>query len=189
MKSAAAEAERRQGAQGDADRSTSTRRTSTSTWACAATRSASPRRRTRSARSPGLAWTEVGGDLLTIEAVALPGKGKTTTTGKLGDVMKESIAGRAVGGAPPLEAARHPGGLLSEDRHAHPPARRRDAEGRPVARASAIATAMVSMLTGIPVRCRRRDDRRDHAARRSAADRRAEGEAACGAIAAASRRC
>src|SRR5499426_2199635 len=40
----------------------------------------------------GLAWTEVGGDLLTIESVALPGKGKTTSTGKLGDVMNESIA-------------------------------------------------------------------------------------------------
>src|SRR5881398_1799450 len=40
----------------------------------------------------GLAWTEVGGDLLTIEAVSLPGKGKTTTTGKLGEVMNESIA-------------------------------------------------------------------------------------------------
>src|ERR1700680_1411003 len=40
----------------------------------------------------GRAWTEVGGDLLTIEAVALPGKGKTTTTGKLGEVMNESIA-------------------------------------------------------------------------------------------------
>ncbi|MDO5057468.1 MAG: endopeptidase La, partial [Lautropia sp.] len=39
----------------------------------------------------GLAWTEVGGELLTIEAVAVPGKGKTTTTGKLGDVMQESI--------------------------------------------------------------------------------------------------
>src|SRR5438046_4279746 len=39
----------------------------------------------------GLAWTEVGGDLLTIEAVALPGKGKTITTGKLGEVMQESI--------------------------------------------------------------------------------------------------
>src|SRR5437879_1636286 len=39
----------------------------------------------------GLAWTEVGGDLLTIEAVSLPGKGKTTTTGKLGEVMNESI--------------------------------------------------------------------------------------------------
>src|SRR5205814_2060528 len=39
----------------------------------------------------GLAWTEVGGDLLTIEAVTLPGKGKTITTGKLGEVMQESI--------------------------------------------------------------------------------------------------
>src|SRR5690606_10685438 len=39
----------------------------------------------------GLAWTEVGGELLTIEAVAVPGKGKTTFTGKLGDVMQESI--------------------------------------------------------------------------------------------------
>src|SRR5665811_1399839 len=39
----------------------------------------------------GLAWTEVGGELLTIEAAVLPGKGKTTTTGKLGDVMQESI--------------------------------------------------------------------------------------------------
>jgi ATP-dependent Lon protease len=39
----------------------------------------------------GLAWTEVGGELLSIEAVTVPGKGKVTATGKLGDVMKESI--------------------------------------------------------------------------------------------------
>src|SRR5688500_19901229 len=39
----------------------------------------------------GLAWTEVGGELLTIEAVVLPGKGKTITTGKLGEVMQESV--------------------------------------------------------------------------------------------------
>ncbi|HCN69622.1 MAG TPA: endopeptidase La, partial [Candidatus Accumulibacter sp.] len=39
----------------------------------------------------GLAWTEVGGELLTIESVVLPGKGKTTTTGKLGEVMQESV--------------------------------------------------------------------------------------------------
>ena len=39
----------------------------------------------------GLAWTSVGGELLTIEAVMLPGKGKTITTGKLGDVMQESV--------------------------------------------------------------------------------------------------
>ncbi len=78
----------------------------------------------------GLAWTEVGGDLLTIEAVVLPGKGKTMTTGKLGEVMQESIAGRALGGAQPLEPARHRRRLLPEERHSHPLARRRDAEGR-----------------------------------------------------------
>ena len=39
----------------------------------------------------GLAWTEVGGELLTIESVVLPGKGKTITTGKLGEVMQESV--------------------------------------------------------------------------------------------------
>ena len=80
----------------------------------------------------GLAWTEVGGDLLTIEAVALPGKGKTTTTGKLGDVMNESIAAA-------LSVVRHrskmlgiAAGLLPEDGPAHSPSGRRDAEGRPV---------------------------------------------------------
>ena len=73
-------------------RSRSTRRTSTSTSACAASRTASPRSKNQVGQVTGLAWTEVGGDLLTIEAVALPGKGKTTTTGKLGDVMNESIA-------------------------------------------------------------------------------------------------
>ncbi len=47
--------------------------------------------RTRSALWTGLAWTEVGGDTLQIESVMLPGKGRMQTTGKLGDVMKESI--------------------------------------------------------------------------------------------------
>ena len=42
----------------------------------------------------GLAWTEVGGELLSVEAVLMPGKGKATYTGKLGDVMKESVQGR-----------------------------------------------------------------------------------------------
>ena len=127
----------------------------------------------------GLAWTEVGGDLLTIEAVALPGKGKTTTTGKLGDVMNESIAGRAVGRAPPLEAARHRARLLSEDRSAHPPARRRHAEGRAERRHRDRHRDGVDSHRHSGAR-RRGDDRRDHAARRSAADRRAEGEAARG---------
>ena len=49
----------------------------------------------------GLAWTEVGGELLTIETVVLPGKGKTITTGKLGEVMKESIQAALSGGAQP----------------------------------------------------------------------------------------
>ena len=52
----------------------------------------------------GLAWTEVGGDLLSIEALKLPGKGRMKTTGKLGDVMKESIDAAVVLGA--LEGAR-----------------------------------------------------------------------------------
>jgi ATP-dependent Lon protease len=80
----------------------------------------------------GLAWTEVGGDLLTIEAIAVPGKGKTTTTGKLGDVMTESIAGGDVGGAQSREVARHRRGLLREEGHPHSTCRRCDAEGRTV---------------------------------------------------------
>jgi ATP-dependent Lon protease len=98
----------------------------------------------------GLAWTEVGGELLTIEAVRVPGKGKTMTTGKLGDVMQESIQA-ALSVVRKRSRARHPRGLLPEERHPHPPAGRRDAEGRPVA-GIAICTALVSVLTGIPVR-------------------------------------
>ena len=84
----------------------------------------------------GLAWTEVGGELLTIEAVQLPGKGKTTTTGKLGDVMNESIEAALSVVRHRSQAARHRGGLLHQDRPAHPPARRRDAQGRAVAPAA-----------------------------------------------------
>ena len=127
----------------------------------------------------GLAWTEVGGDLLTIEAVALPGKGKTTTTGKLGDVMNESIAAA-------LSVVRHRSkalgihaGLLPEDRSAHPPAGRRDAEGRTVGGRRDRHRDRVDPDRHSGARGRR-DDRRDHAARRSAADRRAQGEAARG---------
>src|SRR5882757_6941832 len=100
----------------------------------------------------GLAWTEVGGDLLTIEAVALPGKGKTTTTGKLGDVMNESIAAalsvvrsrtKALGIAPDF--------YQKTDLHIHLPEGATPKDG-PSAGA-AIVTAIVSVLTGIPVRC------------------------------------
>jgi len=100
----------------------------------------------------GLAWTEVGGDLLTIEAVSLPGKGKTTTTGKLGEVMNESIAAA-------LSVVRHRSKQLGipadfytkTDLHIHLPEGATPKDG-PSAGA-AIVTAMVSILTGIPVRC------------------------------------
>jgi ATP-dependent Lon protease len=100
----------------------------------------------------GLAWTEVGGDLLTIETVALPGKGKTTSTGKLGEVMNESIAAalsvvrsraKALGIAPDF--------YQKTDLHIHLPEGATPKDG-PSAGA-AIATAIVSVLTGIPVRC------------------------------------
>src|SRR5262250_11835 len=99
----------------------------------------------------GLAWTEVGGDLLTIEAVALPGKGKTTTTGKLGDVMNESIAAA-------LSVVRHRSkqlGIPSDfyqktDLHIHMPEGATPKDGPSAG--IAISTAMVSILTGIPVR-------------------------------------
>ena len=98
----------------------------------------------------GLAWTEVGGELLTIEAV-MPGKAKTITTGKLGEVMQESIqaALSVVRSRAPRVWSR--GRRLPEERHPHPPARRRDAKGRPERR-DRICTAMVSSLTGVPVR-------------------------------------
>src|SRR5213083_187375 len=99
----------------------------------------------------GLAWTEVGGDLLTIEAVALPGKGKTTSTGKLGDVMNESIAAA-------LSVVRHRSKQLGiaqdfyqkTDLHIHLPEGATPKDGPSAG--GAIVTAMVSILTGIPVR-------------------------------------
>ena len=100
----------------------------------------------------GLAWTEVGGDLLTIEAVSLPGKGKTTTTGKLGEVMNESIAAA-------LSVVRHRSRQLGiptdfytkTDLHIHLPEGATPKDG-PSAGA-AVCTAIVSIMTGIPVRC------------------------------------
>jgi len=99
----------------------------------------------------GLAWTEVGGDLLTIEAVALPGKGKTTTTGKLGEVMNESIAAA-------LSVVRHRSKMLGiaadfyqkTDLHIHLPEGATPKDGPSAG--GAIVTAIVSILTGIPVR-------------------------------------
>ncbi|HQN14459.1 MAG TPA: endopeptidase La, partial [Quisquiliibacterium sp.] len=99
----------------------------------------------------GLAWTEVGGELLTIEAVAVPGKGKTTFTGKLGDVMQESIKaamtvvrrrGRRLG----IAADFHE----KSDIHIHVPEGATPKDGPSAG--IAMTTALVSVLTDIPVR-------------------------------------
>jgi ATP-dependent Lon protease len=99
----------------------------------------------------GLAWTEVGGDLLTIEAAAMPGKGVITRTGSLGDVMKESVeAARTV-----VRSRSRLLGIKDEafdkrDIHIHVPDGATPKDG-PSAGA-AMTTAFVSALTGIPVR-------------------------------------
>jgi ATP-dependent Lon protease len=99
----------------------------------------------------GLAWTEVGGELLTIEGVLMPGKGKMTVTGNLKDVMKESISAaasyvrsRAVdfGVEPPLFERR--------DIHVHVPEGATPKDGPSAG--IAMATAIVSVMTQIPVR-------------------------------------
>ena len=83
----------------------------------------------------GLAWTEVGGDLLTIEAAVMPGKGNIIRTGQLGDVMKESVeAARSVVRSR-VAAPRHQGRDVREARRPHPRARRRDARRTGRARA------------------------------------------------------
>ena len=128
----------------------------------------------------GLAWTEVGGELLTIEAVTVPGKGQIKTTGKLGDVMQESIQA-----AFSFVKARAPSygvkpSVFAPQGHPRPPARRRGAQGRPVGRHRHGHRDHLDpdRHSGAP---RRRDDRRGHAARPRAADRRPQGEIARGA--------
>jgi ATP-dependent Lon protease len=99
----------------------------------------------------GLAWTEVGGDLLTIEVAIMPGKGVITRTGSLGDVMKESVeAARTV-----VRSRARSLGIKDEqfdkrDIHIHVPDGATPKDG-PSAGA-AMTTALVSALTGIPVR-------------------------------------
>ena len=99
----------------------------------------------------GLAWTEVGGDLLTIEAAVMPGKGNIIRTGQLGDVMKESVeAARSV-----VRSRARRLGIKDEmfekrDIHIHVPDGATPKDG-PSAGA-AMTTAFVSALTGIPVK-------------------------------------
>ncbi len=99
----------------------------------------------------GLAWTEVGGDLLTIEAATMPGKGNIIRTGSLGDVMKESVdAARSV-----VRSRLHRLGIKEEamnkkDIHIHVPEGATPKDGPSAG--IAMTTALVSVLTGIPVR-------------------------------------
>ena len=99
----------------------------------------------------GLAWTSVGGDLLHIEALKLPGKGRMKTTGKLGDVMKESIdaASSYVRSISPQIGVKPPK-FDSLDIHVHVPDGATPKDGPSAG--LAMVTSIVSVLTGIPVR-------------------------------------
>ncbi|MCP1335588.1 endopeptidase La [Futiania mangrovi] len=99
----------------------------------------------------GLAWTEVGGDLLQIEAVTLPGKGKMKTTGKLGDVMRESIeAGSSLVRARAVSLGIRPDVFEKRDIHVHVPEGATPKDG-PSAGVGMV-TAIVSVLTANPIR-------------------------------------
>jgi len=101
--------------------------------------------------STGLAWTEVGGELLSIEAVTVPGKGKVTSTGKLGEVMKESIQAAEYY----VKSRAHEFGIKptifdKRDIHVHVPEGATPKDGPSAG--VAMVTAIVSVLTGIPIR-------------------------------------
>ena len=99
----------------------------------------------------GLAWTEVGGELLTIEAVAIPGKGKQSTTGKLGDVMKESIeAAITVVRARADSLGIKEEAFQQQDLHIHVPEGATPKDGPSAG--IGMCTAVISALTGVPVR-------------------------------------
>src|ERR1700726_1753407 len=99
----------------------------------------------------GLAWTDAGGELLTIEAVTLPGKGRVTATGKLGDVMKESVQAAESY----VKARTHVFGIRppvfeKKDIHVHVPEGATPKDGPSAG--VAMVTSIVSVLTQIPVR-------------------------------------
>ena len=99
----------------------------------------------------GLAWTEVGGETLTIEAIMLPGKGRMQTTGKLGDVMKESIdAARSYVRSRATTFGITPPTFDKRDIHVHVPEGATPKDGPSAG--VAMTTAIVSVLTSIPIR-------------------------------------
>ncbi len=99
----------------------------------------------------GLAWTETGGDLLLIESVSMPGKGKFSVTGKLGDVMKESVeAATSYVRSRALDFGIKPTLFKTKDVHIHVPDGATPKDGPSAG--IAMTTTIVSVLTGIPVK-------------------------------------
>ena len=99
----------------------------------------------------GLAWTEVGGELLTIEGVSMPGKGRMTVTGNLKDVMKESISAAAsYVRSRAIDFGIEPPRFDRTDIHVHVPEGATPKDGPSAG--IGMATAIVSIMTGIPVR-------------------------------------
>ena len=99
----------------------------------------------------GLAWTEVGGELLTIEGVSMPGKGRMTVTGNLKEVMKESISAAAsYVRSRAADFGIKPPNFDRFDIHVHVPEGATPKDGPSAG--IAMATAIISVMTGIPVR-------------------------------------
>ncbi|MEX2649659.1 MAG: endopeptidase La [Alphaproteobacteria bacterium] len=102
--------------------------------------------------STGLAWTEVGGELLSVEAVVVPGKGKMTITGKLGDVMQESVqASKSWVRSRAIHLGISPLLFDRKDIHIHVPEGATPKDGPSAG--VAMCVSIVSALTGIPVKC------------------------------------
>ena len=135
----------------------------------------------------GLAWTEVGGEILTVEGVMMPGKGKMSVTGNLRDVMKELIQAANAYVRSRAHRARHPLGDVREEGHPRARAGGRHAQGWSLG-GRCHGDGDHLHHDRHPRAQGRGHDRRDHAARPRAADRRSQGEAAGGAAGPASRR-
>ena len=127
--------------------------------------------------STGLAWTEVGGELLSVEALIVPGKGKMTITGKLGDVMKESIqAAKSYVQSRAAQFGIKPTVFVKKDIHVHVPEGATPKDGP----SAGVADGDLDRFRAQRHRRAqgRRDDRGDHAARPRAPHRRPQGEVA-----------